>query len=314
MQIPGDVATPAESLSYILIRWASFTSFVLLIGAGVYLTFVQPRLHAAASGDRADRLAARVKATGRVTSIAVLVLAFARVRAQQSMMTESFGDDIPVALADLLQGAWGLGVALQLTAGVAGFVAYKRSRWGRAARVMVTIAIVTAALVPALSGHAAGEEQPLLPMLADTLHVLAAGAWAGTLLVLAMVVLPGAWRGFDESGTGVKDVLVAFTPIALGSAALLVVTGSYAAYLHVGSLAALTSTRYGQALLWKVGFVVVMVGIGALNWKRLGPVAHTREGLPRLWRSALTESAIALLILAVTAVLVARGTPADLFE
>jgi copper transport protein len=169
---------------------------------------------------------------------------------------------------------------------------------------------MVAAIAPALSGHAAGEESPVLPVLADTLHVLAAGSWAGSLAILGIVAIPSAIaEPQGAGGVAVLAMLRRFTSVALGSAAALLVTGVYASWLHVGSFAALWSSRYGHSLLLKLALLGGMGLLGAINWRRLGPEAGTKAGAHRLARSAWLELAFAVAIVLVTAVLVARPDP-----
>jgi copper transport protein len=144
-------------------------------------------------------------------------------------------------------------------------------------------------------------------------HVLAAGAWVGMLLCLAAVAIPLALRRVTaELPVALPAMLRAFSPVALGSAAVLAVTGTYASWVHVRSLAALRDTRYGHALLLKLVLVVVMLLLGAANWRRRGPAASAAGGAVQLARSAWAEFLVALAILLVTAVLVARPSPVDL--
>lgn len=312
MQSAADAVTAAESLGYILVRLTTFTALVVVVGVVLFSAIVVPRLDRLGPPDLGARVRDELRPLAFGASVALLALALTRLSLQQAMLTAAFGDEVPVPLADVVRGSWGVGLALQVVAGAAGVAAFRLRLPAPVLRALAWLTLV-GAVSPALSGHAAGEEQPLVPILADVVHVLAAGAWVGMLLAMAAVALPAVrQRPQALQAGGVAAMLAAFSPVALGSAALLALTGGYAAWLHVGSIPALWTTRYGLALAWKLALVAAMLAAGAINWRRLGPGAESAEGARRLERSAWIELGIALLILAVTAVLVARETPTDL--
>lgn len=313
MQSADDVATAMESWSYIAVRFTTFVSIVVVVGAVLFLWMIVPRLARAGHDALVAELRARVRLLGLGGSVALLALAVARLALQRAVLTEAFGG-APVAIGDVLSGAWGIGMALQCAGAVAGVLAFGPSLGGAASRVAGFAALLVAG-APALSGHAAGEESPALPILADVVHVLAAGTWAGMLTALVVVALPILRRRGDaEVRTHIPPLLGAFSPLALTSALLLAVTGTYAAWLHLPAIDALWTTRYGEVLFRKLVLVAVMVLVGAVNWRRFGPAASAPAGAARLTRSGWFELTIAAAILFATAVLVARGTPTDLLE
>jgi putative copper export protein len=149
-----------------------------------------------------------------------------------------------------------------------------------------------------------------LALLADAGHVLGAGGWLGGLLLLLGIGLPASLT-LEEGvrGEAVTELVRSFSAVALGCAGLVVVTGGIGAWLHLGGLAALWGSGYGRALLLKLGVVGVVVATGGYNYLRVRPVAGSVAGARRLRRSSTVELAIAIVVLAVTAVLVALPTP-----
>lgn len=308
----ADDVTSAEAWSYVVIRWWTFGAIVTLLGVVCFGNVVVPVVRRDVRPAISADLDRGVRLVGIIASVAVVLGAAARVMAQRAMLFEALGSEFAITLGDVLSGTFGLGVAAQLAGGLVGIIAFVRHPGTRASRNLSWGAIVCA-VAPALSGHAAGGESLALPVVADTVHVLAAGAWAGTLLLLAAVGIPAALRhSGDDPKAAVLGMLRVFSPVALGSAALLAVTGVYASWVHLASFDALWATRYGQALLLKVGLVALMIVAGAINWRRLGPGAGTSAGAGRLSRSAWRELAIAATILLVTAVLVARPLPSEM--
>jgi putative copper export protein len=85
--------------------------------------------------------------------------------------------------------------------------------------------------------------------------------------------------------------------------------GSLLAYAYVGDLPSLLRTRYGLTLLVKVTLLLMTMGLGAWNWRRVRPRLGTPDATRALTRSAALELFLGLLLLATTAVLVALSAP-----
>ena len=103
----------------------------------------------------------------------------------------------------------------------------------------------------------------------------------------------------------------AFSPTALAFAGVTATTGVFAAWLHLERVSALWETAYGRTLLIKLAVLSIVAATGAYNWLRVRPALGDLEGATRVRRSAMVELGVGLLVLAVTAVLVAMPTAAD---
>ena len=79
----------------------------------------------------------------------------------------------------------------------------------------------------------------------------------------------------------------------------------FAAWLHVGSFGALWDCRYGNLLLTKLAVLSVVALTGAYNWHRVKPTLGTSQGAARIRRSPTVDVAVAIVILLITAILVA---------
>jgi putative copper export protein len=220
-----------------------------------------------------------------------------------------------LAELDLLVTAttWGRMWQLQLLsaslAAVAFAVVWRRgaaTTWWRVAAG----AALFCAIVPALSGHSAGTGQfHVLAVGADAVHIMAAGVWIGTLAALVLVVHEAVRQGGAATDL-LPGAVASFSPVALSSAGVLVATGLFATWLHVGSLGGLFGSTYGLILLVKVGLVGVTAGLGAYNWKRVTPRLGSPEGSKAFMSgSARSEIVIGLLVLLLTAVLVVTSHP-----
>lgn len=186
----------------------------------------------------------------------------------------------------------------------------------------VALAAGIALATLAWTGHGAMDENATgwVHVVADILHLLAAGAWVGALLGLTLLVTRApsqvdaihlrlthrALHGFGLVGT-----------IMVGT---IVVTGLVNGWLLVGAgnLLSLPSTRYGQLLLAKLALFGAMLGLASLNRFRLTPAfersiaaAKHRSALGTLRRSLAVEAACAITILALVAWLGTLEPPAS---
>lgn len=189
-------------------------------------------------------------------------------------------------------------------------VALARSR--RAVWSLAAIGILGIALATALSGHAvASGEWTIVAVVSDTVHVLSAGGWLGALLFVVAAGVPATAR-LEPLGRGlaVRGMVDAFSPMALTLAGALAVTGVIAAVLRIGSWSAITGSEYGRVFLWKLGGVVLVLLVGAYNWRRMRP-AIDADRVGTLRRTASAELALGFVVLILTAWLVATPPPTE---
>ncbi len=313
----------SESPAYVIIRWLQFIGLLLAIGSAAFRFFVLGSLRRASPNDSsgvrdmivvAERRAAAIGLIATGCLAATLLL---RLGAQSYAMhgaADAF--DFGVVAEMVRQTTWGWGWLVQLLAVVIAGAGYYRSRrlgnalWWRIAAA----GAVLAALVPALSGHAASAPRlRALAIVADWLHVLGASSWLGTLAVLlATVVMVAREQDEDIRGPFIRSVVNAFSPIALIAAGLATITGIFAAWIHVGTIPNLWGTRYGITLLVKLGILALVALTGFYNWRYVQPQLGTSAATARLKRSATVEVTVALLVLLVTAILVASPTSLDM--
>jgi putative copper export protein len=150
------------------------------------------------------------------------------------------------------------------------------------------------------------------PTLINPVHEMCAALWLGTLLVLVVVGLPAVLRSgatSDERGQMVAHLVGRFSPLALTAAGTLALTGVTTAWRHLKHLDALWTTSYGYALDVKLLFVLIIVSLGAWNWRTMTPRLGTEAAAGELRRSATAELAFGALVLVLTAVLVNLPSP-----
>jgi putative copper resistance protein D len=155
------------------------------------------------------------------------------------------------------------------------------------------------------SGHAAGT--PGVPgdvhLVADILHLLAAGAWLGGLLPLSLL-FGMALRQTDPSLASALPVATRrFSTLGLFSVGTLLATGLVNTGMLAGSLPALAYTDYGGLLLLKIALFGIIVAIASINRLRLMPELPRTDAVRRLNRNARIEVALGLAIIAIVSVL-----------
>ncbi len=147
---------------------------------------------------------------------------------------------------------------------------------------------------------------------ADILHLLAAGAWLGSLIPLALLLAEARRIGDPDWAALARRAVRRFSVLAAASVAMLFAAGLVNTWFLAGTVPALIGTLYGRLLLAKVAIFATMVTFGAVNLLRMGPrLAPAAAGRPALWaaavghlrRNALIEAALGLIVLAIVGLL-----------
>ncbi len=186
-----------------------------------------------------------------------------------------------------------------------------RARW--AWWLMLVAASSGAALGSlAWTGHGAAGEgtQGNVQLIADVVHLLAAGGWVGALTALIWLVMPRREATTSERLYLVHRVLRGFSLVGSFIVGLIVISGLINSWVLVGpaNAAKALETDYGQLLLVKLVLFAAMLGLAAVNRYRLtlAFAAAVMEGdtgsaLGHLRRSLAIEIALAITILALVA-------------
>jgi len=174
----------------------------------------------------------------------------------------------------------------------------------RAGWAVAAIGVIVGSLRAALLGKWASLVNPV--------HVLAAGLWIGTLLVLVLAGLTALFRHEptrDRRGVIAADMVNGFSPLALSMGAVVVVFGVITAWRHLHTFANLWSTPYGYTLIAKLCVVAFVFGLGAWNWRRRRPTLGSEPAAVAIRRSAAAELTVAALVLVITSILVSLPAP-----
>lgn len=282
--------------SKVALEYLGFLPYILVFGAVGFHFFVLPRKESADADSQiafaqADRGAAFVGVTG-----ALLILISYVLNAVTAARTPGIIDAVLNAGQKAHVRA-AFGALLILTFALV--VRRIRGAWPATAVLAVAFALRDIVTLQ-------------WTRLVNPMHEVGAGLWLGTLLVLLIAGLPAILGNESTKGRHqliVADLVVRFSPLALGATALLVLTGVVTSWLHLKYLAALWTTPYGFALDAKLGIVLVVVAFGAWNWRRLTPRLNAEEAAGTLRRSSTIELIFAALVLLITAILVSLPSP-----
>lgn len=170
---------------------------------------------------------------------------------------------------------------------------------------LATIGILFTVLQPLYTGRNFANK-------VNAVHILAASTWLGTLLVLTLVGIRGLIRsnsGGQQRAELVAGLVNSFSPLALTASAIVAITGATTGWLHLKRVSSLWTTSYGMALDVKLVFVLIVVVLGAWNWRRVRPSLGTEGTEHTIRRSATMELSFAALVLIATSVLVTLPSP-----
>jgi copper transport protein len=292
---PGSLVTvslqdssPGLSAAGAVGRWMLYIGLALLVGAASTLLLVY-RAQMPRGGLTLLRAAVAVAAVGLVVMIAT--------------------ERIVVGVQSLLplfvtrEGLYLVALALALAfCGMAVFAVDIYP--GRRSLIAVGATAALAVFVHVLAGHADAPSalQPFNVFL-QWVHMTAIGVWTGGLVWLLLGL-----RGRDREERAAA--VVAFSRVATVTLVVVLATGGLRALVEIQPLSNLFSTAYGQTLLVKVGLVVALVALGALNHYRFVP-ALSRPGAAtggdraahHFGIDSRAELGIAVVVLAATAVL-----------
>jgi len=167
-------------------------------------------------------------------------------------------------------------------------IAHRDNRIWRVFGIGASVAI--AATFSAV-GHPSGQSPVVFSFTLDVIHLLAVSLWIGALFLITMD------RKFWLRST---QSMLWFSRTAGYSVAVIAVTGIAQTLLLTDGLRNVFVLEYGQKLAVKVALVVVLVAIGALSRATL-----RKSGPAKLHQSVIVESLIALIVVGITALIVA---------
>jgi copper transport protein len=185
-----------------------------------------------------------------------------------------------------------------------------KRHWQMLALPLAALALLTFSLV---SHDASDTTIRATAVFSDYVHLLAASVWIGGIIYLAVVMPPAMklyHRKIKETGSGTfcptshVNALGRFSFVSIMSAGVLLITGLYSSWAQVAILPALM-TPYGITLLAKIGLIVLLAGLGAVNLVWVRPrLAEDRKALSVLDIAASGQATLAIIIVLAVGMLV----------
>jgi putative copper export protein len=269
-----------------LIRFGLFAGCVLLLGAGVFSRWVW-RDAAPDALERWLKLALLAGATILIgSSITDVSYTAYRIYAGLdfptfwSYTTGSRHGTATLARCILALAVFGLGLGLTnspSSKGALGIAARTEPGEGLTDRALHVILSIAVLATLSLTSHAGVDGWASFLFFSDLIHLTAMTAWVGAVAFLAFSPATG-WKYLELNIRALGQV----SKIGLGAVTAMTATGLYASITHVYALRALTGSSYGQSLLVKLGIVVTVIGLAAINRYRLLPKLERQRTAPNL--------------------------------
>lgn len=212
------------------------------------------------------------------------------------------------------------------------------SRRQRDAWIML-LALAVIAFTRSATGHPADHGDFTLAVWVDWLHILAAGAWVGSLFAMSLVVFPRLVASGDRATRAGVTIFQRLSTLSGAALGVLLAAGIYNACTQLGGVASLWTSRYGVVLDVKLAIVLAMIVMGAHNryiklprllasaGQRVQPpgmgrwlpapvrrprTRHPGAVLRTCARAVLIESLLGLAVIGATATLIHAMPPADM--
>lgn len=238
--------TPAGALPLAIGRFASYAGVAVLLGGLFAATaLARPQL----TTRRVGRLLMAAVGAGAVGTAGM-------VSAQANLIGSSLLDWSTVA--STRSGQWWV---LRFAAIVAfvPFVVWRHRVASRVGGVATTVAGLGLLAVVSAGGHGVTGRWVSLGYAATVVHLAAMTIWVGGLTLL-IIGLPRSqfWETANR-----------FSPWALGSVAVLAVSGSINGWRQVGGLGGITDSSYGRWLVVKLALVAIVVATAAVTRRLL---------------------------------------------
>lgn len=291
-------SSPAAAVS----RWLLFVGVAVLIG-GPLQALVQRR------GARPEWRPIVVRRTALLLLGGGLLALAGQIGLLGTQILILGGDSLLAGFGEVFgAGQWGvLWISRTVALVVALVLADQASsseageRRGAVAFVGVAAAGVVMAVTISLGSHAAALTEVGPALVADLIHLLAVGAWVGGLPVLLLVAWVARIAPPDRSvAVQLTEVAARFSAIATVAVGLIVVTGTYSAWLQVVEPERLWSTEYGLLLVVKLALVAPLLALGGVNLAWTRPRLAGAGGAGARAAKALRRLVVAEIVLAVT--------------
>jgi putative copper export protein/mono/diheme cytochrome c family protein len=286
-------------LLLVLARGVAVAALLGVFGALLFNIVVAPRALGGLARDEVDALERRLRGVVRLAACAGLLALPVWLVLQAAAMADaaSVSETFAAISAVVTDSRFGLLICLQFlvllaTAALAWGGAGWRARW---ASPLAGLGV----LLQAGHSHAFAMAGWLCTLLvADGVHLLAAGAWLGGLVPLLVIVRHAPPRAAALAARW-------FSPLGKWCVAAMAVTAAYQGWELVASIPGLVGTAYGWMALVKIVLFGVLVGFACANRYCFAPGLWRGAETARatLVRSIVLQSGFALAVIGAASVL-----------
>lgn len=308
----GGVAGGGAKPTAVIAKWALLAGGSLVMGAFLFFAWVIP---AAGSVPGRQLLNGAAAALGGVGLALLVVGGVGQLLAQAS--DQGGLSQLGAVLTDTLWGErWIERNAILLPAAALLALAWRgdEAAGRRSAGGGISLLIVYFAVSASVS-HAAAGRGSFWGTAADLVHLAAASAWAGMVLILGAAWMRTRSVPRRDRPALLASVLGRFSQAAVVAVALLLFTGGVNAVIEVRSVGDLVDTGYGRALLAKLLLLLPLLAVAGLNAYLFRPRLSAAAGRRRaaaawdelerlLGRTVRLEGALLIGVLLAVAVLV----------
>ncbi len=312
----------------VILRWANYGLMALVIGAVVVVQLVLPRAQRQTvltdsylpARRRILKLAAYAALGSLLVGLGLYLYQLSRLLANLAAEATWLGTGWEL-LAD---SRWGwLWLGRQAVFGTLAILFGQMQKRRAGLGMVASLLVVGTAVLQALNSHAAAVTNQLsLALVADTLHILAMGAWLGGVVSLLGGIPAVAAHSLPAQARQLRrNAWHMFGPVAAVAVSLLVFSGLVSAGFQVATPDAMLTSFYGQTLLTKIGLMLLMGLFGLLNSATLHPrvaaplarllkkpAGWTLFSVDKLPRLVLLEASLGLIVLFATGIVTASPT------
>lgn len=300
---------------YAAARWGWYLSAFLLLGAASYAPFFFS-LHTRLRGSHEALAADITRRAARIALIAAAVLVLLTVLRLYLQSKTLLDPSEPVTgefLGAVLGSNWGRGWKRQAAAGVLALIAFSLAQKGsRGAWLLAVAASLAVGATAGMTGHANTARSGPGGILLDAAHVVAGGLWLGGVGVMLLAGVSACGRmGAEDRADALRALVAGFSRRALVLAPLTIALGVWLAarYLGWSFPLHLTASSYGWVLAGKLTALAGTGAMGAYNWRITQPRLSEISGERRLRRVSALELFFGVVLLGLTAILVALPLP-----
>lgn len=181
------------------------------------------------------------------------------------------------------------------------------------------------------ASHSGDDGTFTLTNFANVIHISGGLLWGGGIIAVSLIVLPALRGNTPPTPEIIANAVLVLSRLSAIALAMVILSGIYNAWLQVGTWDALWATAYGQILLIKVGFVLVMMALGAHHryaavpalqrWAKQEPLRYLlpldrlfktspHEATPQAFQQTLRFEAVLLIVVLALAAVLSQQTPA----